>query len=124
MGKGLIILCILYCGLTSSAQSDQPTVYALTSDTASSYTIESSLTQLLEDPKNQWTIDEVCQQPLTNNFHTNETKEKGINYRIHTYWLRFIIRNDLDHAVTLYFNNQFGEGHFSFEYIYNHVRKT
>ncbi len=124
MRKVISILFMLCCALQSSAQDNSvPRVYEITDDTASSYTIESSVTQLLEDQYNQWNIVEVNRQPLINRFHVNETKEKGISYRIHTYWLRVTIRNNLNHAVTLCFNNQFGEGHFSFEYFYFYFKQ-
>src|SRR5438128_2659402 len=121
--KKVIGILLILGALKSSAQSTLLNVYELTNDTATSYIIESSYTGLLEDPNNEWNIADVSQPPLNNCFHTNQTTEKGLSYRIHTYWLRLTIRNNLDREVPLYFNNQFDERGFGFENVYFYVQQ-
>src|SRR4051794_23471507 len=104
--KNLFFFFFLQIANIGVTQSYLPAVYTINNDTASDYSLDASYTQLLEDSSGNLTIEQVSQlPPLSNGFKDNETATKGIDYTIHTYWLRFRIRNALNHDVTLYMAN-------------------
>jgi two-component system, NtrC family, sensor kinase len=103
--KNLLLFFFLQITNIGSAQSHLPAVYIINNDTAVNFLIDVSYTQLLEDTSGNLTIQQISQQPLSNRFHENETAIKGIDYTIHTYWLRFRIQNSLNRDVTLYMSN-------------------
>ena len=86
---------------TAIAQTKvSPPVFEMKSDTAY-ISITDSHWQMLEDPGEKWTIGQVSQPPLSENFHA-KTK---IHSSISSYWVRFRVRNTLDHEAHIYFNS-------------------
>jgi len=77
-----------------------PPIFEMKSDTAY-ISITDSHWQMLEDPGEKWTIGQVSQPPLSENFHA-KTK---IHSSISSYWVRFRVRNTLDHEAHIYFNS-------------------
>src|SRR4249920_1486764 len=84
------------------AQNNLPPAYEIQTDTAVSIRLDDAYWQMLEDPEGKWTIDEVNQSPIAEKFHANTTKVNGIlgvNYSIHTFWLRYRLRNNMTHPA-------------------------
>jgi two-component system NtrC family sensor kinase len=77
-----------------------PPVFEMKADTAYIH-ITDSYWQMLEDPGEKWTIGQVSQPPLSENFHA-KTK---IHSSISSYWVRFRVKNTLAHEAHIYFNS-------------------
>ncbi|MDQ4140381.1 MAG: hypothetical protein M3142_07625 [Bacteroidota bacterium] len=99
----LVLLLFAYKGVF--AQNNLPPVYEIKIDTATEYQLAGNYSQLLEDPKDSFTIEQVTSATFSPRFHQNNTSKTGVNRKIRTFWFRFQIRNALDRDITLYFDN-------------------
>ena len=100
MSKNLsiaFVLCTLL--LKANAQNFLPPVYEINSETIVWELLPDSCFQILEDGKGKWTIEQVSALPLVNQFHENTTQTNGINYAVHTFWLRFRLRNAMGRTI-------------------------
>src|SRR5436190_15633060 len=101
MGK-LLWLFLFVCSFSNVfCQNNLPPVYEIRTDTAS-VKIPDSSWQMLEDQERKFTIDQVSQSPLTEKFHSNTRVQSSVN----TYWVRFRVKNDMNHEAKLSFNNR------------------
>ena len=75
--------------------------YEIKNDSAARIRLDDAHWQMLEDPTGKWMINSVSQPPIGNKFHTNTTKTTGIDYSVKAYWVRYRIRNALDHEVSI-----------------------
>ena len=102
MKKILILWFLLLLFLTHAfAQNDFPSAFKITIDTASSIMLPDSCWQMLEDAKGNLTIDQISQLPFVEKFHLNTTKNKGIDYSIEAYWVRYRFRNSMMHEARI-----------------------
>ncbi len=101
--KKILGLCIFFTFLfiKTIAQNNLPPVYEITTDTILSVKLDDSYWQMLEDPKGKRTIDEISRPPLADQFHTNTTKSKGLDYSVRTFWLRYRFINSMQHATRI-----------------------
>jgi two-component system NtrC family sensor kinase len=95
----LLIIFFVVIANVSKAQDNQPPVYEITADTAVHQVIPDKYWQMLEDPSGTLTIGQVSSAQYSSKFHYNTTRTKGINYDIDTYWLRYRLKNTLNHPV-------------------------
>jgi signal transduction histidine kinase len=102
-----LTLAFLLLAFTGAfAQNNLPPVYELKTDTAAIYKLEGNYSQLLEDhQEGKYTIDQVASPAFSHRFHANQTARRGIDRRIHHYWFRFRIHNQLNKDVVLYFDS-------------------
>jgi len=101
MKTKLAIWLLVVISLTKTiAQNNLPPPYEIQNDTAA-IRLDDAHWQMLEDPTGKWMINSVSQPPISDKFHTNTTKQTGINYSIKAYWVRYSIRNTLDHEVSI-----------------------
>jgi len=95
----LLIIFFVVIAYASKAQDNQPPVFEITADTAVQQVIPDKYWQLLEDPSGTLTIGQVSSAQYPSKFHYNTSHTKGINYDINTYWLRYRLKNTLNHPV-------------------------
>ena len=60
-----IWLLALISFVNTIAQNNLPPVYEITTDTAVNISLDDSYWEMLEDPKGNWTIDDVRRLPVT-----------------------------------------------------------
>ena len=102
MKNKLAIWLLVVISFTKTiAQNNLPPPYEIKNDSAVTIRLDDAHWQMLEDPTGKWMIDSVSQPPIGNKFHTNTTKQTGIDYSIKAYWVRYRIRNTLDHEVSI-----------------------
>jgi signal transduction histidine kinase len=101
----LIITILLFACKGVCAQSFLPAVYELGTDTAALYKLEGNYSQMLEDPEDKYTIEQVASSAFNSKFGINNTAKTGVKAKIRTYWFRFRLRNQLNRDVQLYFNS-------------------
>ena len=87
--------------LKVNGQNNLPPVYEIKSDTALYTNIDDKYWQLLEDPSGKLTIDQVSGSAYDAKFHINNTKQKGYNYDVTTYWLRYRFKNITNHPIKI-----------------------
>ncbi|MBD0349615.1 MAG: hypothetical protein ICV65_00525, partial [Flavisolibacter sp.] len=94
--KGLYLLWFIFLLYTLDAwtQKNLPPVFEINTDSAV-YQLEDSFWQMLEDKTGNLTIDQVSTSPISDSFHANTTKQRGINYAIHTFWFRLRLKNNM-----------------------------
>jgi len=99
--KKFYLLIILFVVIANNlkAQDNLPPAFEITVDTAVHQVIPDKYWQLLEDPSGTLTINQVASARYASKFHTNTTRTKGYNYDITTYWLRYRLKNTLNHPV-------------------------
>ena len=83
----------------TTAQNNFPPAYELKSDTGVYVPIDDSHWQMLEDHKGEWTVEQVKQPPISNDFHANDSNVNGVDYRTHFYWLRYRLKNTTSKTV-------------------------
>ena len=49
--------------------------------------------------KGEWTVEQVKEPPISDDFHANDSKVNGVDYRTHFFWLRYRLKNTLNKAV-------------------------
>ncbi len=81
------------------AQNNFPPAYELKSDTGVYVTLDDIHWQMLEDKKGEWTVEQVKEPPISDNFHANDSKVNGVDYRTNFYWLRYRLKNTMNKAV-------------------------
>lgn len=82
-----------------------PPVYILTNDTANYERLPDRCLQVLKDKEGKWTTAHVSAPALVNNFQAYNSA-KGIDYSVHTIWLRYRLRNTLNRDVNKGFYDQ------------------
>ncbi|MBD0278565.1 MAG: hypothetical protein ICV81_11475, partial [Flavisolibacter sp.] len=104
--KGLSLLWFIFLLYTADAlsQKNLPPVFEIDTDTAV-YQLEDSFWQMLEDKTGNLTIDQVSTSPISDSFHINTTKQRGINYAIHTFWFRLRLKNNMIREANIVFPN-------------------
>ena len=104
MNKALNILFVLscFCSLRTFAQSQFPSTYSIETDTAYTLWLSYDNWQILEDKDGKWTIDDVSNPPLSNNFH-NKGKPALIedSTQVKTFWTRYRLTNTMDHDAKI-----------------------
>lgn len=83
------------------AQQNLPPFFIIKTDSASFCHIRSPYLQLLADPQERYSLEQVMKSPASAFFRAAE--ESSGKKRYDTYWVRFRIRNTLSHEVTVYF---------------------
>ena len=99
--KLAIWLLVMLSFTRANAQNDLPPPYEIKNDSVATIRVDDVHWQILEDPTGTWQINSVSQPPIGNKFHTNTTKQTGIDYSIKAYWVRYMIKNTLDHEVSI-----------------------
>jgi len=100
---GLTILTLVSC-FSLKAQSKLPPIYEIKADTSAYMEVPDKNWQILEDPTNKLTIDQVSSPAFDSKFHTNTTRTKGYDYKITNYWVRYTFKNTLNHSVKVAIN--------------------
>jgi two-component system NtrC family sensor kinase len=102
MKKVLLIgLVALISFVKTIAQNNFPPAYEIKTDTAVNISLDDAYWQMLEDRAGELTFDQVSQSPLSEKFHPNNTKEKGIDFSIQTYWVRYKLRNSMTNEARI-----------------------
>jgi two-component system NtrC family sensor kinase len=94
------------------AQNNLLPAYEIKTDTAVNITLDDAYWQMLENRTGELTIDQVSQSPLAEKFHLNTTKNKGIDYSIQAYWIRYRFRNSMMHEVRITIQKKITDAHF------------
>ena len=110
----------------TTAQSSLPPAFELKSDTGVYVTIDDGYWQMLEDQKGEWTVEQVKQPPISDDFHAIDSKVNGVDYRTHFYWFRYRLKNTSNKTVEVVLLNTtqadqsdfflFDDGNESFHY--------
>ncbi|MBC7873714.1 MAG: hypothetical protein H7Y01_06955, partial [Ferruginibacter sp.] len=106
MVKTLTILFFFLWTSTCLAQPTYPPVYEIKADTSVNK-IPETYWQMLVDTNGKWTINDVQTNPVSERFHSNDTKKTGVGYSgLHHYWQRFRLKNTTGLEVKLVFSNR------------------
>src|SRR5262245_43271281 len=97
----LLLASFLFFSIDLSAQNNLPPAYEITTDSFSKRELDKQYWQILEDPKNELTIEQVSRSAHTNNFHLDSTKDSKINLSINTYWFRYRLKNVMGHNAKI-----------------------
>ena len=97
----LCLLLVPFFVSTLRAQNNWPPPYEIKTDTGSTVKIDDKYWQLLEDPTGNLSFSQVSSSKFSSRFHGNTTRTEGYDYRITTYWLRYQLKNKLNHPVTI-----------------------
>src|SRR5690349_14674580 len=101
MKQSLLAFFLLFLSCVKSLSQNKVTpVYAITSDSAY-ISIPDSCWQMMEDKEGNWTISQASQSPLSENFQSKTKIQSSTS----SYWVRFWLKNDLDHDAYIYFNS-------------------
>ena len=100
--------------------------FELKSDTGVYVTIDDSHWQMLEDKKGEWTVEQVKEPPISDDFHANDSKVNGVDYHTHFFWFRYRLKNTMNKTIEIVLLNTtqadqtdfflFDEGSESFHY--------
>ncbi|HYJ63026.1 MAG TPA: 7TM-DISM domain-containing protein, partial [Parafilimonas sp.] len=93
--KLYLVIVFVFLFFIGYAQSDLPPVYEIKTDTALFQTLDNSYYQLLEDSTNKLTIQQVMQKPVEDKFRYSKSSTNAFDFRIHTYWFRYTLKNML-----------------------------
>jgi len=96
-----LILFSVFLASNADAQNNLPPVYQITTDTTLFDTLENKYWQLLEDKDGRYSFDEITKPRLSNEFHFNKEKTLWRNYNVHGYWIRFTLKNIMDHPAEI-----------------------
>ena len=106
MKRTVTLWVLLLLLLRTIAQNNLPP-YEIKTDTGSYQNFDRSHWQMLEDSSGKLTIEDVNKLPFANRFHIYDSA-KGIDFSIHTYWFRYILKNTMNHDVqNIYFGLYF-----------------
>ena len=104
MKKQFIPLISLFLFIVkANGQSGLPPVYDIINDTALHTEIPAGYWKMLEDKEGKLTFQQVIQSPVADEFHFNKSKDNQFDYRIHTYWFCYRLRNTMSHDVEIGF---------------------
>jgi two-component system, NtrC family, sensor kinase len=102
MKKVLLIWLLSVISFANTiAQNNLPPAYEINTDTAVNVTLDKAYWQMLEDPEDKWTIDQVSRLPIADKFHANINNPKGVDYSINTFWLRYRFKNNMRHEARI-----------------------
>jgi signal transduction histidine kinase len=105
MKNTFFLLLLTLLSITNAfSQNNLPPVYEIRTDTAVTIRLDDYYWQMLEDTVGKWTIVEVNRPPIATKFHANTTKLHGIlqiDYSIHTFWLRYRLKNGMKREVRI-----------------------
>ncbi|TKK66190.1 GHKL domain-containing protein [Ilyomonas limi] len=119
----LFLLSFLFI-VASLGQDTLPPVFEINNDKGAPFQLHVAYTQLLEDGSDTLSIEDVSAGAFSDRFHPNQTVAHGIDYQIHTYWLRFQIKNTLNHDITLFVANNFGVLLVNMDYLYLYQQES
>src|SRR4249919_829086 len=100
MKKFFLLFSWLFVFAHAYAQNNLPPVYEITTDTAITI-IPEKFWQILEDKKGDLSFEQVSRSPVSDHFHYNTVNNLHFDHSIHSYWLRFILKNTTDHTVKI-----------------------
>src|SRR5438270_3346926 len=96
MKKQFIALISLFLIIMkANGQSSLPPLYDITNDTTLYTEIPAGYWKMLEDKEGTLTFQQVIQSPVANQFHFNQSSDNHFDYRIHTYWFCYRLRNTM-----------------------------
>src|SRR5262245_18223186 len=98
----LMILLSISLATAVGAQNNLPTVYQRRTDTTLFDTLENKYWQLLEDKEGRYTFNEIVKPPLSNEFHFNHENTLERDFRVHGYWVRFVLKNTMDRSLDIF----------------------
>jgi hypothetical protein len=75
------------------------------SDTARTCLVPDSNVQILEDPSGRLGIQDVTKPSYARKLRHNFSRDAGVDYRIHTFWLRYELSNGVDNEAGIYLTN-------------------
>ena len=61
--------------------------------------------QILEDPSGRLGIQDVTKPSYARKLRHNFSRDAGVDYRIHTFWLRYELSNGVDNEAGIYLTN-------------------
>jgi two-component system, NtrC family, sensor kinase len=99
----IISLCLFI--IKAHGQSNLPALYDIVNDTALHTEIPAGYWKMLEDKGGRLTLQQVTQSPVADEFHFNQSKDNQYDYRIHTYWFCYRLRNTMNHDIEIGFVN-------------------
>ncbi|HET7003177.1 MAG TPA: ATP-binding protein [Puia sp.] len=117
---------VLYISLSlfiikTSGQSNLPPAYDIINDTAIHTEIPAGNWKMLKDKGGKLTLQQVIQSPVADEFRFNQSKDNQFDYRIHTYWFCYRLKNAMNHDVEIGFgvdNIEFNESDFATYYLH------
>src|SRR6266542_508261 len=106
--KTLLKLCLLTSfsifSFSALAQNNLPPVYEILTDTGVYTNLPESYWQILEDKDGKLTFEQVSKFPVTEKFYANSVIN-GIDYSIHTFWIRYRLKNIMNKEINIGFSN-------------------
>jgi two-component system, NtrC family, sensor kinase len=104
MKKQFIPLISLFLFITkANGQSNLPPAYNIINDTALHTEIPAGYYKMLEDKGGKLTFQQVIQSPVADQFHFNQSKNNQFDFRIHTYWFCYWLKNTMSHDAEIGF---------------------
>ncbi|MBS1573663.1 MAG: histidine kinase [Bacteroidetes bacterium] len=116
-----VSLSIIFIHLVfvARAQTTSFPVYEITSDTAALINLPKTYWQIAEDKNSKETFVSISSAAQNKNFHSDSSNIKGIDYSVHTFWVRYTLKNGLGKELSILLMNTNTAARFD---IY--VRKT
>ena len=99
----LIILFAFFYEVSLFADPGFPPAHIIDTDTLDYVEISRGSWQVLEDAEGNRTIDQVTNSPVSEKFHSPPTYANGMGYSIHTYWMRFRLKNIMNRRAEIFF---------------------
>ena len=116
MGKLLDLLLFSCVASISAAQNNLPPVFEIKTDTAFVNFLPPSYWQILGDKNGTLSLDQVSQSPLANSFRYYNSQANKNDFSIHSYWVRYVLRNEMDHDAKIFLGSIGGRSDFHFIY--------
>jgi signal transduction histidine kinase len=87
------------------AQDQQPPAYLINNDTITYFEPGKEYWRILEDKNDAFTITQVSSSAFENKFHLNPKGRNVIDYSIHSFWIRYRLKNVTTQPFTICFLN-------------------
>ncbi len=101
--KKLLIAFLLFIYILPEAlsQSSMPPAFEINSDSSTSVALTENYWQVMEDRQSNWSIERLNYPDGDNNFQTDYSGMNGIDYSVHTFWIRFSLKNKLNRSLSV-----------------------
>src|SRR5438067_1859552 len=96
-----LTLFFCFCAMGLYANPAFPPAIQISNDTMGFTVIDEAYWQKLNDSNGTWTIRDVSSTALYGSWHQNIKDKGGIGRVVHTYWLRYRLKNAMDRQVDL-----------------------
>jgi signal transduction histidine kinase len=100
-----VLLLFFHMLLAASSQSLIPPAFEIKSDSAILVTLPEEFWQVMEDREGNWSVDRLIIPGEGHKFHADSSRFTGIDYSIHTFWVRYRLKNMLNQPLSVAFSN-------------------